>query len=66
MASDYRYENRKFVVVGIVFAIVVVFIGRLFNLQILSEEYKEGAISNAFFNLLSFCDSFCPSSRWLF
>ncbi len=50
MANDYQYENRKFVVVGIVFAIVFVFIGRLFNLQILSDEYKKGAISNAFFN----------------
>ena len=50
MNNDYRYENRKFVVVGIVMAIVIVFICRLFNLQILSDEYKKYADSNAFFD----------------
>ncbi len=50
MANDYRYENRKFVVVGIVFAIVFVFIYRLFSLQILNDEYKAHAESNAFLN----------------
>ena len=50
MRSDYRYENRKFVIVAIVFTIVVVFIGRLFSLQILNDEYKEHAESNAFLN----------------
>lgn len=48
MSNDYRYENRKFVVVGIVFAIIVVFIYRLFSLQILNDEYKAHADSNAF------------------
>ena len=50
MNSDFRYENRKFVVVGIVLAIVFVFIGRLFNLQIVNDEYKKHADSNAFLN----------------
>ena len=50
MSNDYRYENRKFVVVGIVLAIVVVFIGRLFSLQVLEDKYKEHADSNAFLN----------------
>lgn len=50
MNNDYRYENRKFVIVGIVLAIVVVFIGRLFCLQILDDEYKKHAESNAFLN----------------
>lgn len=48
MNNDYRYENRKFVVVGIVLVIVAVFITRLFNLQILNDDYKEYAESNAF------------------
>lgn len=48
MNNDYRYENRKFVIVGIVFAIVMVFIGRLFSLQILNDEYKTHAATNAF------------------
>lgn len=50
MGNDYRYENRKFVVVGIVLAIVAVFIGRLFSLQVLEDKYKEHADSNAFLN----------------
>lgn len=48
MNNDYRYENRKFVVVGIVLAIVAVFIARLFNLQLLNDDYKKYADSNAF------------------
>ena len=50
MNNNYRYENRKFVIVGIVIAIVLVYIGRLFSLQILNDEYKEYADSNAFLN----------------
>ena len=50
MNNNYRYENRKFVIVGIVMAIVLVYIGRLFYLQILTDEYKEYADSNAFLN----------------
>lgn len=49
MNNDYRFENRKLVIVGVVIAIVLVYVGRLFNLQILSDEYKEHAKSNAFF-----------------
>ena len=50
MNNDFRYENRKFVVVGIVLAIVAVFIGRLFSLQITNDDYKRHAESNAFLN----------------
>ena len=50
MNNDYRYENRKFVIVGIVLAIVFVYIGRLFSLQVLNDDYKSRADSNAFLN----------------
>ena len=50
MNNNYRYENRKFVVAGVVIAIVLIYIIRLFNLQILSEEYKDYADSNDFLN----------------
>lgn len=50
MNNDFKYENRKFVVVGIVLAIVFVFIYRLFSLQIMNGQYKEYAASNAFLN----------------
>ena len=48
MNNEYRFENRKFVILGIVLGIVLLFIGRLFYLQILNEEYKEHANKNAF------------------
>ena len=50
MQNDYRFENRKFVIAGIVLAIVFVFIGRLFFLQIVNEDYKRHADNNAFLN----------------
>ena len=50
MINDYRFESRKFVIVGIVMTIVLVFIARLFYLQILNDEYKKHADSNAFLN----------------
>ena len=50
MNNDYRYENRKFVLAGIVLVIVAVFICRLFSLQILNDDYKKHADSNAFLN----------------
>ena len=55
MTNDYRYENRKFVVVGVVLIIVIVFICRLFSLQILNDEYKTHADSNAFLNGCKWC-----------
>ncbi len=48
MINDYRYENRKFVILGIVVGIVLLFVARLFQLQILDDEYKKHADSNAF------------------
>lgn len=50
MGNDYRYENRKFVIVGVVLAIVIVFICRLFSLQLLNDKYSTYAESNAFLN----------------
>ena len=50
MNNNYRFENRKFVIAGIVLAIVCVFVGRLFYLQIVNDEYKKHADSNAFLN----------------
>ena len=50
MGNDYRYENRKFMIVGVVLAIVVVFICRLFSLQLLNDKYSTYAESNAFLN----------------
>lgn len=41
-------QNRRFVIAGVITAIVLLYIVRLFSLQILDDRYKEGADSNAF------------------
>ncbi len=51
---DYNLENRKFVIGGIVVAVVVIYIIRLFSLQIVSDDYKQYADGNAFLNKVLF------------
>lgn len=46
--KDYGLENRRFVIAGIAIGIVIVYIVRLFILQIMSDDYKKNADSNAF------------------
>ncbi len=43
------FENRKYVIGGIASVIILILIIQLFNLQILSDEYKDFADSNAFY-----------------
>lgn len=50
MAKDYILEKRKYVIGGVATAIVVIFLIRLLTLQILSDDYKKNADSNAFLN----------------
>lgn len=50
MVKDYKFEGRKYVIGGIVLVMVLVYCARLFELQILSDSYKENADSNAFLN----------------
>lgn len=47
--SGLVFEKRKFVIGGIIIAIVLVLVIQLFNLQILNNEYKGFADSNAFY-----------------
>ena len=47
MDKDYGLENRQYVIGGIAIFIVVVYIIRLFTLQIMSDDYKKNADSNA-------------------
>ncbi|MDR1881132.1 MAG: penicillin-binding protein 2 [Tannerellaceae bacterium] len=44
----YRLENRRYVIYGVVVLVVLIFIVRLFYLQIVDTEYKAWADSNAF------------------
>lgn len=50
MSKDYSLEQRKYTIGGIAISIVMVYIIRLFILQIHTEEYKSYADSNAFLN----------------
>lgn len=51
---NYNLEKRKYVIGSIVFLIILVFIGRLFYLQIINEDYKRYADSNAFLNQVQY------------
>ena len=50
MKRDFNLEKRKYVLGGSVVLVVLVFLVRLFMLQIMSEDYKKNADSNAFLN----------------
>lgn len=51
---DHTLENRKFVIGGVATAIVIVYIIRLFVLQIMSDDYRQSADSNAFFKKIEY------------
>ncbi len=50
----YELEKRKFVIAALATIIVVVYIVRLFVLQIMSDDYKKNADSNAFFKKIEY------------
>lgn len=54
MAKDYRLEKRKFVIGGIALSIVLIYLVRLFALQITTDDYKKNADSNAFLNKIQY------------
>lgn len=48
MRKDYILEKRKYVIAGFICLITVIYVVRLFNLQVSDDRYKENAESNAF------------------
>lgn len=52
--SDYNLENRRLVIGGAAVIIVVVYIIRLFALQVMSDDYKKNADSNAFLKKIEY------------
>ena len=50
MRKDYRLEKRKYVGGGFVVALVLIFLIRLFELQVVDNRYKENADSNVVYN----------------
>ena len=54
MAKDYVLEKRKYVIGLVAIVIVFIYVCRLFNLQIMTDDYKKNADSNAFLNRVQF------------
>lgn len=54
MDRDYGLEYRRYVIGGVAVFIVVVYIVRLFTLQIMSDDYKKNADSNAFLKKVAY------------
>ena len=52
--KNYELANRRYVIGGVAILIVVVYIIRLFMLQISSDDYKKSADSNAFLKRIDF------------
>lgn len=48
MRKDYNLSKRRYVIGAIIVTLVVIFVVRLFNLQVSEDKYKDSAISNAF------------------
>lgn len=47
MRKDYNLEKRKYVIGGFIVVIVVIYLLKLFDLQVTSNEYSQIAVSNA-------------------
>ena len=54
MENDRQYSNRKYVMGGIAVLIVIVYLVRLFMLQLMSDDFKRNADSNAFLKRIQF------------
>lgn len=48
MRKDYKLEKRKYVIGGFILVIALIYLGRLFGLQIQDDKYKDYADNNAF------------------
>lgn len=45
--KDFHLESRKYVIGGVAFLVVVIYLLRLFSLQLMNEDYQKNADSNA-------------------
>jgi penicillin-binding protein 2 len=52
--KDYGLENRKYVIGGVALTIVVIYVLRLLALQVMSDDYKKNADSNAFLKKIEY------------
>ena len=54
MAADYELEKRKYVIGGVAIVIILLYLLRLFSLQMLSDDFKRNADSNAFLKRIQY------------
>ena len=52
--KDYELDKRQYVIGGVAIAIVAIYIVRLFTLQLMSDDFKQNADSNAFLKKVEF------------
>lgn len=52
--KDYTLEKRKYVIGAAAIVIVLIYVFRLFDLQIMTDTYKKNADSNAFLNKIQY------------
>lgn len=52
--KDYGLEKRRFVIGGAAVVIILIYTIRLFSLQIMSDDYKKNADSNAFLKKIAY------------
>ena len=48
--SRSRYSERSYIIIGVVTLVVIVYVARLFYVQVLSPEYKLAAENIAFYH----------------
>ena len=52
--KNFELEKRRYVISGVAIVIVIIYIIRLFSLQIMSDDYRKSADSNAFLKRIEF------------
>ena len=61
--KDYTLEKRKYVIGMAAVVIVLIYVIRLFDLQIMTDDYKKNADSNAFLNKINHNIISCTDCR---
>ena len=54
MAVNYDLEKRNYILGGVAFLIILIYLVRLFTLQLLSDDFKKNADSNAFLQRIQY------------
>ncbi|MBO7068234.1 MAG: penicillin-binding protein 2 [Bacteroidaceae bacterium] len=54
MAVKYDFEKRKYILGGAAFLIILIFLTRLFTLQLLSDDFRKNADNNAFLRRIQY------------